>query len=363
MTASTMSNEALLQDLKRTLASGSDAQCLLMLSRLTDLFIADADRFTPQQIMLFDELLTNFVATVDSKARAKLAVQLAPVANAPTGVIRALAFDNHIDVARPVLRQSSALADVDLVVNANTMSQQHLLAISERSSLCEAVTDVLVTRGDSQVARSVASNANARFSFAGIRTLVRRAKNDDALTMVVGSRTDVPRQHMLRLLEAASDKVRAQLLVQSVGRNAEMPNAMARIDDSNRRDIGINSFNYAVARPKVEAMYRAGQLNEAAFIQFVNEKRFDELAVGLSLVCDIDIDVIERALLAPTLEILLIVVKIAGFSRTAAKALIQLKASRLEMSPAALDDALINFNRLNAGSARKMLGFYSTLPR
>jgi Uncharacterised protein conserved in bacteria (DUF2336) len=360
MIASTMSNETLIQDLKRTLASGSDAQCLHMLSRLTDLFLADADRFTPQQIMLFDEMLTHFVATVDSRARAKLAVQLALVANAPAGVIRTLAFDNHIDVARPVLRQSSALADVDLVANANTMSQQHLLAISERRSLSEAVTDVLVARGNSQVARTVAGNANARFSFAGIRTLVRRAKNDDDLTLAMGSRTDVPRQHMLRLLDAASDKVRARLFAQGDGPTAAMPKVIARIDDS-IRDIGTGSFDYAAARPKVEAMYRAGQLNEAAFIQFASEKRFNELAVGLSLVANIDIDAIERALLAPTLEILLIVVKIAGFSRTAAKALIQLKASQLEMSPVALDGALSNFNRLNAGNARKMLGFYSTL--
>lgn len=362
MIASAMSNEALLQDLKRTLARGSDAQCLLMLSRLTDLFIADADRFSPQQIVLFDELLTNFVITVDSKARAQLAIQLAPVANAPARVIRALAFDQHIDVARPVLRQSSVLADADLVTNANTMSQKHLLAISERTSLSEAVTDVLVTRGDSQVARSVAGNANAQLSFAGIRTLVRRAKNDDALTMVVGSRADVPRQHMLRLLDAASDKVRTRLLAQNAGPVVAIPKLSARLDDS-IRDIGTGSFDYTVARPKVEAMQQAGQLDEAAFIQFANEKRFNELAVGLSLVSDIDIDVIERALVAPTLEILLIVVKIAGFSRTAAKALIQLKASQIGMSPAALDDALSNFNRLNAVSARKMLGFYATLAR
>lgn len=356
-----MPNSALIQDLKRTLAGGTDAQRLVMLAHLTDLFLADAGRFTPQQIMLFDELLTNFVMTVDTKARARLALQLASVSNAPAGVIRMLAFDNHIEVARPVLRESSALADFDLVANANTKSQQHLLAISERSSLSEAVTDVLVTRGDSQVARSVAGNANARLSFAGIRTLVRRAKSDDDLTMVVGSRTDVPRQHMLRLLDAASDKVRARLLAQSARPTAAMPKVRVQIDDSAPSDIGTRSFDYAAARPKVEAMHRAGQLDEAAFVQFANDKRLNELAVGLSLVCDIGIDVIERALLAPTLETLLIVVKIAGFSRTTAKTLMQLKASQLGMSPAALDDALSNFKGLDGGNARKMLSFYSTL--
>ncbi len=358
-----MSNSTLIQQLKHTLAVGTDAQRLVMLARLTDLFLADANRFTAEQIMLFDELLTNFVAAIDTDARAKLAERLATVANAPAGVIRTLAFDNEIAVARPVLRASSAIADFDLVENAQTKSQQHLLAISERRALSEAVTDVLVTLGNTQVAHSVASNANARFSFAGLRTLVRRASNDDDLTMLMGSRTDVPRQHMLRLLDAASDKVRARLLAQNAGPGVATSKASAQSDGSSRGEIGKSPFNYALARPKVEAMYRDGQLNEAAFIQFANEKRFDELAVGLSLVCEIDIDIIERALLSPTFEIMLIVVKIAGFSRAAAKSLFLLKTSQRGMPPGALDDALTNFNRLNVVSARKMLGFYSTLSR
>ena len=332
-----------------------------MLTRLTDLFLADVERFTPEQITLFDELLTDFVTRVDARARTVLALKLAPVANAPPGVIRTLAFDNRIEVARPVLRDSSVLLDVDLVDNANTKSQQHLLAISERKTLSEIVTDVLVARGDSQVARSVASNASAQLSFAGMRTLVRRAKDDDDLTLVLGSRNDVPRQHMLRLLDTASDKVRARLRTQGAGQAAARSTVSTLTDDSIRGDMGMGSFNYAVARPKVEAMRRAGQLNEAAFVKFADEKRFDELVVGLSLVCDIDIDVVEHALLAPTLETFLIVVKIAKLSRTAAKALIQLKASQLGMSPTALDVTLANFNRLDVGNARAMLGFYSTL--
>jgi hypothetical protein len=354
-----MSNAALIEDLRRALVTGTDAQRLEMLSRMTDLFLAGADRFSPEQIRLFDEMLTKFLTVVETGARARLADRLAPVSNAPAGVIRTLAFDDDIAVARPVLRESPAIEDSDLVANANTKSQQHLLAISERKRLSEAVTDVLVTRGDTHVAQSVAKNADARFSFAGFRTLVRRAHNDDNLTTLIGKRPDMPRQHMLRLLDAASDKVRAQVLAQDSKPAVTLRDAPAPVEETVGNERGAATLNYSVARPKVEAMHRAGTLNQAAIVQFAREKGLAEIAVALSLLCEVSIDVVERALLAPASEMVLILAKIAGFSWTSAQSVLLLKAAERGMSQADLDEALRNFGRLNVGTARKMLGFYS----
>ena len=61
----------------------------------------------------------------------------------------------QIGVAGPVLARSDLLDNVTLVENARTKSQQHLLAISRRKALAETVTDVLVERGNRDVALSV----------------------------------------------------------------------------------------------------------------------------------------------------------------------------------------------------------------
>jgi len=160
MTATT----SLLDELECALAAGTNAQRIEMLSRITDLFVADAHRYTHRQIDLFDEVIAKLTSAIEAKARAKLSIRLAGVPNAPHGVVRMLAFDDDIEVARPVLTESERLDDSDLVANANSKTQQHLAAISERKSLSEVVTDVLVTRGDRHVAHSVARNAGARFS-------------------------------------------------------------------------------------------------------------------------------------------------------------------------------------------------------
>ena len=166
---------SLLDDLEKALAAGSNGQRIEMLSRITDLFVGDAHRYTAVQVDLFDEVITKLTVAIEAKARAKLSIRLADVPNAPVGVVRMLAFDDDIEVARAVLAGSERLDESDLVANAKSKSQQHLAAIAERKSLSEAVTDVLVTRGDRQVAQSVAKNAGARFSDAGFRMLVQRS--------------------------------------------------------------------------------------------------------------------------------------------------------------------------------------------
>ena len=146
---------SLIEDLEHALAAGSNSQRIEMLSRVTDLFLTSPNRYSAEHIDVFDEVIAKLATAIEAKARAKLSIRLADVPNAPTGVIRMLAFDDDIDVARPVLKASERLEDADLVTNANTKSQLHLAAISERKALSEAVTDVLVTRGDRQVVHTV----------------------------------------------------------------------------------------------------------------------------------------------------------------------------------------------------------------
>jgi uncharacterized protein (DUF2336 family) len=73
--------------------------------------------------------------------------------------------------------------------------------------LSEAVTDVLVERGDQRVVRRVARNKGARFSPAGFERMTVRAQRDRRLTLTLGQRSDLPRQYFIKLLENASASV------------------------------------------------------------------------------------------------------------------------------------------------------------
>ena len=95
--------------------------------------------------------------------RAELSARLAPAEHAPFEVVQHLARDNEIAVAGSVLTGSNILRTSDLVEIASTKGQDHLLAISGRENLPEAVTDVIVDRGESRVIRKLANNAMRAF--------------------------------------------------------------------------------------------------------------------------------------------------------------------------------------------------------
>ena len=189
----------LIDELEAALSSGTNTRRIEMLTRITDLFVGGAPRYSEDQIGVFDDVMVRLMSTIEAKARAKLANRLAPIANAPASVVHMLAFDDDIEVARPILRQSERLEDPALLANANTKSQQHLFAISQRRILSEAVTDVLVERGDREVVHAVVKNAGARFSDAGFRMLVKRSAGDDDLATIVGMRSDIPANAFSRI--------------------------------------------------------------------------------------------------------------------------------------------------------------------
>src|SRR6185503_8733395 len=122
-------------------------------------------------------------------------------------VVRALARDESIEVAGPVLSQSTRLTEEDLLACANGKGQDRLLAISKRASLSEQLSDILVIEGNSEVVRSVAKNEGARFSEAGFGKLVERSQGDDELAVSVGMRKDIPKEQFQALVSKASEAV------------------------------------------------------------------------------------------------------------------------------------------------------------
>ena len=349
---------SLIEELERALAVGSESHRTEMLLRITDLFMAGADRYSDGQIDLFDEVITKLATAIEAKTRAKLASRLADVVNAPVGVIRILASDEDIEVARPVLSHSDQLDDSDLIAAADSKGQLHLAAIAERRNLSEAVTDVLVQRGNKYVAHSVAKNAGARFSDAGFRILVKRSATDEALALHVGVRRDLPRQHFLTLLDQASAAVRQRLTTERPAASRALEGVLNEVVGGIRSDTRKGSSRYTEAISEVEAIKRSGTLGEAEVYRFAREGRFEETAVALSLLCGVEIDAVERALQDRGHEMTLILAKLAGFSSTGAKSLLLLKTAGRGISAQDLNTALKSYGKLQVDTAQRVLSFY-----
>src|SRR5438270_12034531 len=218
--------EGLLDELQTTLAHGTVARRVETLRRVTDLFLSGAVDYSHEQIELFDDVFQCLMKHIETSAKALLSSRLAPIDTAPPLTIRALAFDDVIEVAAPVLSQSERLDDETLIETARNKSQAHLMAISTRRVLSGAVTDVLVLRGNDEVIQSTVNNPGAEFSERGFSRLLTRAEGDDNLATCIGPRPMIPRHLYLKLLAKASATVRARLEAANPQQAGEVPNVV-----------------------------------------------------------------------------------------------------------------------------------------
>jgi len=347
----------LIDEIEDALASKTEEKREAALWRITDLFIAGSDSYAEDHVTLFDDVIGRLATTIETNARARLSTRLARVPNAPVGVVRTLAADDEISVAQPVLRHSPRLDDAYLKATAATRSQQHLLAIAQRSAVSAEITEVLVERGNGDVVRSVAQNKGARFSNAAFKTLVERSVGDDVLAVHVGTRHDIPRQHLLKLVELASSAVRQKLAAADPAAAAVIRDAIAEIGGNIRAASRRASTDYAAARAEVEALHQAGRLGENEVYGFADARRFEQTAVALSLIAGAPIDLVERAMLDDNPDMAVILTKVAGFSWSTAQCIL-LRAANRSLSVQDLDRALSGFSRLKPATARSIIAFY-----
>jgi uncharacterized protein (DUF2336 family) len=353
-------SHSLIKELEVAIAHCSPDRCADMVRRITDLFIADSIRYSDDEITVFDDVLVRLTAEIEISARALLASRLAPIPNAPPNVIRKLALDDEAEVACPVLARSERLDDATLVRCAGTKDQRHLLAIALRSSLSEAVTDILVDRGDRQVALTTAENSGARISDAGFSVLISRSHGDDHLAEIVGSRTELPPHLFLKLLATASRAVQMTLEAEHPQARREIYRVVAEVSNRIQSAVRARSKDYAAAGAVVESLRDLGQLSESNVTEFARAGKFEETTVALARLCDLPIEVVERAMIQDRPETILILAKAAGMPWACAKAILWLRVGKSGISTSEMEQCLASFQRLKPATAKQFVRFYQT---
>jgi len=350
--------KSFLRDLDEAISRGTAESRTRALWHATDLLIAG--RYSDDEIQTFGEVIGRLADEIEIAARAQLAKRMARFKSAPINVIQKLAFDDSIDVAGPVLRESERLDDDTLVTTAKTKSQPHLLAISERKSLGEAVTDVLVTRGNWDVVNSVANNKGARFSDFGFLHMIKRAEGDSILAEQLGLRQDISRHLFQQLIAKASDDVKKRLESERPEMSDQIQSSVSEVTGELQSKFGPVSRSYFVAKRLVTQQHQLGNLNENGISGYAQAHKFDEVTIGLSLLCALPSDVIERALLDKNREMLLVLTKALDFSWSTTMSLLFLGAKDHRITAHELKDTETEYGRLNAETSRSVLKFYQT---
>jgi uncharacterized protein (DUF2336 family) len=351
-------NKSFLRELDEAVSRGTPESRERALWHTTDLMIAG--RFSDDEIWTFGEVVTRLADEIEVAARAQLSERLARFDRAPVNIIHKLAFDDAIEVAGPVLRESRQLETYALVANACTKSQAHMLSISKREKLEERVTDELVTRGDHEVVKSVASNNGARFSDFGFLHMIKRAENDSILAEHLGLRQDIPRHVFQQLIAKATSDVTQRLEHERPDMARQIQSQVTNLAGELQSKFGPVSRTHFVAKRVVSTQHRQGNLNENSISGYARSHRLEEVTIGLSLLCSLPGDVIERAVLDKNRETLLILCKALDFSWDTTMALLFLGAKDHRITANDLRDLESEYSRLNIETSRSVLEFYQT---
>ena len=359
--------QAIVDEVEAAIRAGSADKCLATARRVTSLFLASAGKFNSEQIELFDNVLERLVKTIELRALADISArmaltaisdQLAPVAQAPPAIIRRLASNDEIRIARPILQESSRLSADDLVEIARTKSEQHLLAVAGRWWLKEVVTDALLARRFASVSHRLVSNPGAKVSPGGFAVILAQAEHDPVLAVQTGIRADLPSELRLQLLHDATEEVRARLLERAPAHLfEEIRNAIAAVAAGVERDMA-RVRDFAAARRHIAKLKDAGDLNEAALLGLARQRMYEETIVALADLAHASIEVIRPLMQSLRSEGLLVPCRVAGLSWETTAAVMECRYSTGSMGPVELANARSQFTRLTHANADRLLRFW-----
>ena len=347
---------SIIAELEDAVRAGSPTKRVETLRQVTDLFLNDGDRLNDEQVQVFDDVLCLLIARVETRAKAELSKRLGPIDYAPFEVIRHLALDDEIAVAGHVLTHSSRLGTDTLVEVATTKGQDHLLAISARTNLPEAVTDVIVDRGEGKVIRNLANNATARFSEAGYSGIVARAEQDEELVEILGLRPDLPVKFVRELLRRAKDTVRTRLLEMAPPALRERLKAMLK--DIVREVPASRSWNFGVAEELVRLMKELNELDDAAVFKFAEEKKNNEVVVSLAVLNDVPTEMMGRLLEGPRADLILIPCRSARLNWPTVETILRNRPAPLPIDDQSLAQAQHDFRKLSMETAQRTVRFW-----
>lgn len=329
-----------------------------LLREVTDMFMVKPESLNDREVIYFGEIMGGIVGQVEAMVRQHLSETISSVGNAPHDLIVSLASD-EIEVAMPVLTGSQVLRDEDLVKIVENQSQEHLNAISRRTTVSETVTDALVVKGNDQVLGTLASNDGARFSRDGMETIVERAKGNDELNQSLSSRTDVPDDLAQDMFWRVSWAMREQIL--DSDENLDDQQIDALIDETEKwfaeqkekRSLDP-AENFIVRKDKL------GQLNNGLLLELIRQEKMPEFVAGLGRLANIDLGTVRQAVFDESAEKLAVICKAIDINYDVFGEIVYCVNMEEEREGPDMADLLGVYQRITPQVAQKALRFLRT---
>jgi hypothetical protein len=152
--------------------------------------------------------------------------------------------------------------------------------------------------------------------------------------------------------------VRSKLIAEDSHSKSEIYHAVATVTAELRDNARAGLANETDAQALIRSLKDSGQLDDDAIRIFAEERKFEEVTSALAIMCNVSVDVIRQAMLQDKPETILILAKAAKLSWSTTKALLSSCIRQRCISSGEIEQCLASFQRLNLGTAQKIVEFY-----
>lgn len=184
---------------------------LALLKRLADVVSLPSSRVNTFERAVTADLLVEILRDADFDERARVARRIASLTEIPNSLVRLILRD-ELDIALPLLTDSVALNDADLLDCIRNATGAHRRLIAQRRGLSEVVGEALVSGGETLVIEALLRNDQARLSHAAVEAIVAISQDQGQLAPMLLRRPELRPSHAYVLFWWAGPDARRLIL-------------------------------------------------------------------------------------------------------------------------------------------------------
>ena len=171
---------------------------------------------------------------------------------------------------------------------------------------------------------------------------------------LIGSRSSIPRHHLLKLIAEASETVRAKLKAAHPETQAEIDGAVSRSRRTRKTARPPATSTSSAARAHVEKLHEAQKLDEALVAQFARDSKFNETNAAMACLTNVPFVTVETMMIESRSEGVMVLAKVLDFSWATVKAILDMRGG-LPSNDEAFTK--VSYERLKPSTAQQVLRF------
>lgn len=200
-----------LHDTQKLYALAKDKQPLArveLISIITTLFDMD---LSVRESELVADVLIVLMRQAEQDLRRALSEKLSTMDNVPLRLILQISND-EIDIAAPVLRQSSILGELDLIYIIKSKDSRYWREIAARRELSDQVMNILADTRDFGTALALVKNEGIKLTEHTLSVLADLAHESEAIAAPLLRRNEVPREIAANLYRFVGEELKQYIV-------------------------------------------------------------------------------------------------------------------------------------------------------